>query len=295
MNDLRLHGIIGDKKSKGTAQPNTVLAGYTFDSASGNDQFGNIPVKTGQYGASGVSVGGGYINVDVPGAGYYPDDAILTIYDADYVASNVKKDSNLWGLIGTLLENELFAINPDIAFASGFQLTGIDKNYRYMSQAGQSSPTQAKYNHAGTLISNIRPADVPQTHYYATSHFSGGFTYHYNTALRIYDASGTLIRAITLAYAPPYSGQNFGYNGDKILLQEDGATEKVRYFNALGTYLGLLTLPIGYSVAFLTNPNKTIVVKYTGGNTARLYCKVGSNPVNINTNAELYEYLKMSI
>ncbi|TYA10939.1 hypothetical protein FRY98_24530 [Paenibacillus faecis] len=93
-------------RATGNAGPAQVLSGYTFSNASGNNQAGAMPKQaSGARPASpdaGYADGVGNLFSKVPPGYYYEDNVYISSHDPDFVAGNLPKDTNIFGLVGAL-------------------------------------------------------------------------------------------------------------------------------------------------------------------------------------------------
>ncbi|MFD0588839.1 hypothetical protein ACFQZE_12630 [Paenibacillus sp. GCM10027627] len=94
--------ILQGEGGSGTAQPANVLSGFTFSNDAG-DQTGAMVDRAGDTAAVSSAVNGTTLRLRAS-EGYRDGvNDFVTLTDADFIAANIRNDTNLFGLAGTLM------------------------------------------------------------------------------------------------------------------------------------------------------------------------------------------------
>jgi len=129
------------KAGKSTVMETEGLTAYNADilqgktaAANGLHKTGSMPNRsTGGYLADAVSKSGNALYLGVPASAYYGDAASLYSIDNDWIESNIRKDVNIFGKVGNLVEGKGYATGTIVSDgAANITISGLSFRPRIM-------------------------------------------------------------------------------------------------------------------------------------------------------------------
>lgn len=254
--------ITGTFTSDANATAGVILTGYT-GYVNGVKITGTVTVRNGDNVALSSSVVGTTLKL-VPPAGYYDGNDTVTLTDADNIPSNVRKNVNLNGVVGTLVEGP----KADDLYSAFIEVDGIDNDFVYITDRGDMTPNLKKYNHAGTLISGIKVAGL-NSQWNKGSCFAGGAVWVYPGAgqLNTYNLAGTLLNAVTGLSLRSHASCGAGFDGSRMIYMNASATPYIMLMTMAKTliaqYLCVINTWVNYQ--FMINFKNSMVSKNSLG------------------------------
>jgi len=229
----------------------------------------------------------GYIDITVPAAAYYDTAAKLRIYDADFVATNIKVGTNAFGVAGSVVEkvavvgegsasgtaaaalakgamtkivrsfgmDQPQAISPNTAPGSAPWEMQFDNSGTYLIMATYATPFMAWYKKVGDTYTKLaNPAVIPAGPNGRGACFSGDSTYCAIACERgtfsIYKRSGdTLTKLANPTTMPSNScfGVAMNYDGSMLAVGVENSSGLWIYKRSGDTYTFAYSVPSSYS------------------------------------------------
>lgn len=289
--------ILQGSDSTGNATPEHVLAGKTFSNDAGTELTGTMP-NNGSQSATLTISGSSKPSKTIP-AGYTTGGTVTAQVNINQ-ASHIEAGYSLGGCVGTYKGKYIVDDLTDvfsIPSRSGDDRCGggIDNDYVYFTgRDGYPSTGIVRFNHSGTMISSAN-TNLVNSYYGGTFNVHGAvFASGGSRDIYIYNASGTMIKTITLAATPQGSYRGVGYTLGRVLYVTNDPL--ICLDDDSGTRIASKTLDTYYG-GFISNFNNTVVFSLIeenkergGGNeyAGRVYYV----PENGNTITKLNEKLR---
>lgn len=288
----------GTLELTGNATTGDVLAGKTFYNTNAKSkQAGTMP-NNGSQSATLTITGSEKPTKTIP-AGYTTGGTVTAQVNSNQ-ASHIEDGYNLGGCVGTYkgkyIVDDLTGVFS-LPSRSGDDLCGggIDNDYVYFTGRDGLPPAAiVRFNHSGTMISSAN-TNLNDNYYGGTFNVHGAvFARGASRDIYIFNASGTMIKTITLAATPQGSYRGVGYTLGRVLYVTNDPL--ICLDNDSGTRITSQTLSSYYG-GFISNFNNTVVFSLIkenreGGGSQQYEGKVYYVPENGNTITRLNETLR---
>jgi len=285
--------LLGEGGEYGTALPEHVLEGYTIGTENGLVE-GTMP-NNGSQSATLTITGSEKPTKTIP-AGYTTGGTVTAQVNSNQ-ASHIEDGYNLGGCVGTYKGKYIVDDLTDVfSVSTGSDEDrcggGIDNDYVYFTRRGWSNPSILRFNHRGTLINSVT-ITLDDSYFGGTFNVYGAvFASNASRDIFIYNASGTMIKTITLAATPQGSFRGVGYTLGRVLYVTSAPL--ICLDNDSGTRITSQTLSSYYG-GFISNFNNTVVfslIKENREGGGEYAGRVYYVPENGNTITKLNEKLR---